>query len=395
VAEAPGSARHPDPRFVVICGLPKAGTTLPLTLLDSHPALSVFPEELRFFHQRCDRRDGRAAAEALLAERNVRMLDTARTRFSDYTAHAGTGFGVRDYSDVDFAAFATRVRERFAAERSPYERLLAVHLAYEAARGGRAGEAPAAFVSKAPHNEVYLRQWRRALGRRGRYVGILRDPVEHFYTLRTGDARYPGQIFLALAGAPAEVAARRFARSYRDRLRLIERLPAQERILVTYESILDEPGETMSRVARFAGVDFDDTLLTPTKNGTPWEGNSVRDLSGRGIFRNPAVARERLEPQAVAVLEEALGDVMRRYGYPVAEGRRPPRPLARRRDEAMAAVRRRIQGADRRLGAVHGVPGPLGGLANRGAAAAHRARGAAGAVRGRRRGRATGGPSRP
>jgi len=37
-------------KVVVFGGLAKTGTTLPLTLLDGHTQLTVFPEELRFFH---------------------------------------------------------------------------------------------------------------------------------------------------------------------------------------------------------------------------------------------------------------------------------------------------------------------------------------------------------
>ena len=45
-----------DLKATIIGGMAKTGTTLPLTLLDGHPDLVVFPEEFRFFHMKADRR---------------------------------------------------------------------------------------------------------------------------------------------------------------------------------------------------------------------------------------------------------------------------------------------------------------------------------------------------
>jgi hypothetical protein len=194
-------------------------------------------------------------------------------------------------------------------------------------------------------------------------VGVLRDPIEFLYTLHTYDAQFPNTI-AGIAGQNPVTAARWFVRHYRDRVRLMERLPRDRRILVTYESLVHDPEETMGRIAAFSGVDFHPCMLEPTKNGTPWAGNSIRGVVSEKIFASPAVARDELDPEVLSIVEGSLKDIMVRYGYPLTGQNRHVSRLSRRGDLARASLRRQMQRADRRLGASFAEVGPLGRLAN-------------------------------
>jgi hypothetical protein len=271
-------------RHLVIMGLAKSGTTLPLTLLDGHPDLLVVPEEIRFFHLGCDRPDGPRAAAALLDNANVRQLllrDEVLTRYEDT---GGTGVGRRDYSNVDFDRFAALLRRAFTTIREPRLRYLAVFAAFAAARGEAIGDRT--LVSKAPHNELYLSLWRSMLaGDEARYVVLVRDPVELFLSLRNIDRMY---------GTAVTRDVGRFARHYRRRLDLVRRTAAGDVRVLRYEDLTDDAEGAIRALASDLGIPFAPTLLAPTKNGVPWGGNSSRRIQGVRVYRNPRVARAKL-----------------------------------------------------------------------------------------------------
>jgi hypothetical protein len=324
--ERPGPRRH-----LVIMGLAKSGTTLPLTLLDGHPDLLVVPEEIRFFHLGCDRPDGPRAAAALLDNANVRQLllrDEVLTRYEDT---GGTGVGRRDYSNVDFDRFAALLRRAFTTIREPRLRYLAVFAAFAAARGEAIGDRT--LVSKAPHNELYLSLWRSMLaGDEARYVVLVRDPVELFLSLRNIDRMY---------GTAVTRDVGRFARHYRRRLDLVRRTAAGDVRVLRYEDLTDDAEGAIRALASDLGIPFAPTLLAPTKNGVPWGGNSSRRIQGVRVYRNPRVARAKLPklpPEVVREIESRLGDLMGELGYSVATSA-----------DAVARCRRRLDAEEGRL----------------------------------------------
>jgi hypothetical protein len=104
----------------------------------------------------------------------------------------------------------------------------------------------------------------------------------------------------------------------------------------------------MRRIAGFLGVRFEDSLLTPTKLGAPWEGNSMHGDSFQGIDTRPIGRwKERLGPDDVAFLEAFLGGAMADLGYPpsgagVGLAARSRFLLRTRRRRALAGIMLRL-----------------------------------------------------
>ena len=168
-------------RYVVISGLPKTGTTLPLTLLDGHPELIVFPEELRFMDSGCQNMKNRESVEKFFNNKNTKMLKTQSAEFTELREHAGTGYGRRDYSNIDFDIFRKGVELVFKYAETPLQRYFGIFLSYEIASGGDYStlKSKGLLVSKSPHNELYMFSWERMLNLSGLYIWMVRDPVEH------------------------------------------------------------------------------------------------------------------------------------------------------------------------------------------------------------------------
>ena len=294
-------------------GLPKTGTTLPLTLLDGHPRALVFPEELRFMDAGCQNMELPEACERLLANSNIRFLQSVDRQFEQLSEHGGSGYGKRDYSDLDFNHFEQSVRRVFDLARSPLERYFGIFLSYELARGGDLDSLRShpVLISKAPHNEQYLFSWQRMLGESGRYLCLVRNPLE-LYLSQCNISREAGQECVK-----PEV----FAESLKSRFRLLDlsRLSAEQLRLERYEDLIADTEGEMRQIARFFGLDFAPILLRPTKNSVPWEGNSSRGIRSATVFANPQQARELLGQSELEILDRELAELMLRFNYSASE----------------------------------------------------------------------------
>jgi hypothetical protein len=299
-----------DLKATIIGGMAKTGTTLPLTLLDGHPDLVVFPEEFRFFHMKADRRDGVAAAEAFLGNQNTRRLSSGKQDYGrdDYTSHGGSGFGQTDYSMFDWSLFDRLVRNGFVARSKAIDRFRVVIGAYLAAMGLSVAGGPIHFVCKAPHNEKYALQWVRMLGSRGRFIQCMRDPIEHYMSLQN----------IARLYGSGDYPAADFARKVRRRRWLWNIYPGKRLYLLDYDRLTADPDVEMRKIADFIGIAFDETMTRPTKNAMPWSGNSSRGYVSDSVFINPSVARDVVSKEDQLIIEGYLRRFMTRMGWQVS-----------------------------------------------------------------------------
>lgn len=295
-------------RFIVIMGMAKTGTTLPLTLLDGHPQLTVFPEELRFFYTRSDASDGRLAADRLLRNANTQMLSIGKTYFSanDYAAHKGTGFGERDYSRFDFLLFDRLIRQGFAALPDASARLLFLMVSFRLAAGLPARtEGNNAFACKAPHNELFGDRWNSALGASGRYIMCTRLPTEHFLSQRN---------VAELAGSGVDCFG--FAQTVRNRHQLWRNFPENQSYILDYDKLLSDQDVVLKDLASFLEIERTPTLEIPTKMGIAWSGNSSRGIVEKGIFRNAHKAQELLTVFEQYTIQKICAPLYEQIGWP-------------------------------------------------------------------------------
>lgn len=298
-----------DLLVTVIGGMAKTGTTLPLTLLDGHPDLVVFPEEFRFFHMKAHQRDGATAAEAFLGNQNIRRLSGGKQDYgrTDYKGHGGTGFGQTDYTMFDWDLFEQLVRDGFLAHRKVIDRFRIVIGAYLAAMEQPIAGGPLHFVCKAPHNENYALQWVRMLGKHGHYIQCTRDPIEHYLSLRNMAELYE----------LGEYGADEFARKVRRRRWLWRIYPRKRLYVLDYEKLTTDPNAETRKIADFMGIAFNEFMLHPTKNSAPWSGNSSRGLVSEAVFVNPSFARDVVSHEDQRIIESYLHRFMKRMGWRV------------------------------------------------------------------------------
>jgi len=317
--------------FIVIMGLAKSGTTLPLTLLDSHPELLVLPEELRFFHCAADVGRGLPAAERLLSDVNMKQYRLGRRNYTTYEESMGTGTGRRDYSNVDYEMFSALLRHCFANSPVPRQRYRGVFYSYALAQG-KDPLRYTNFVSKAPHNEIYCRQWMAMLEETGKYIYVHRDPAELFLSLRR----------VASMGGQAELSLDAFIRRYRLRAMLFDLIPSGQRLPLAYEQLVSDTEAVMADVCDFAGIPSVSQVLVPTKNGLPWSGNSSYGIQSERVFSNPKVAQRDLAPETLAEIGSRLCDVLSDLGHPAPPDTTPKGKAVRALDRWFCTLEARL-----------------------------------------------------
>lgn len=292
--------------FAIICGMAKTGTTLTLSLLDGHSQLTVFPEELRFMDAGCHRMENTQAGEKLLQNSNIQHLKVNKVEYTSIQQSHGTGYGLRDYSNLNFDIFSEKYMEAFSQASTPLERYLAVFYAYTIAKGEGIQSLldKPLLVSKAPHNEIFMYSWQKMFGERGKYIWMVRDPFEHYYSMAN----------IAKASKTAAVSDYDFCELLTSRLALMK-LQTSPTIFLRYEDLINQPDVEVEQLAGFLEIVNDSCLQHPTKNRAPWKGNSSRGTIEGRIYKNPAIAKEKLSQREVNYLAQHTGDFQQFFLY--------------------------------------------------------------------------------
>jgi hypothetical protein len=102
-------------------------------------------------------------------------------------------------------------------------------------------------------------------------------------------------------------------------------------LVVQYERLVREPAQTMEEVCSYLGIDYDaDTVLTPTKMGQFWSGNSAARTNFSQISTEPATRWEReLSNDEIGWVEWHCRDLMPEFGYEPRLSRRELRYFVR------------------------------------------------------------------
>ena len=284
-------------KCIVISGMAKTGTTLPLTLLDGHPELLVFPVELRFFHNDCHLEDSKLALSKLINDPNIQMLKKNKFSYDkkNYLDHGGTGFGNRDYSSFSFEVFYKHLEASFTESSSTAERFLSIIIGFCKAIGKEFSK-DIIFVSKAPHNEIFIRNWLKMLNNNSLFIFCIRLPTEHFLSLRkvASISNLPStDLFL-------------YIEIFKYRLKLIKLVRTQNMHIIDYDQLTSNSKIEIQKICQFLNIDDHPNLQTPTKMGTKWAGNSSRGIIKESIFKNLHQAKTKLPKKDIEYLELGL-----------------------------------------------------------------------------------------
>jgi hypothetical protein len=296
-----GSVRGTSPVFVV--GMPRSGTTLLRLILNAHPTLAVAGESHAF---RRTRHYGSLEDPAQLQ----RFVDDLTPLFALQSPHpdlleepvllaalARTG-SYAEALDLVMSAYAEREGKARWGEKTPGH-LRQIGLMYEAF----------------PDAQV---------------VHIVRDPRAVIVSIQQTFGR----------GHFTEAGVYRLARAWRRNITLLDRYDDGSRRYTTvrYEDLVDRPEPALRALCDLLGAGYSPAMLdfhteAPryTRRDDDGSVNHAHTMTLRALQADRAERwRAVLAPRHAALVEDAAGEVLGRFGYePVAEAGDRPGPVRR------------------------------------------------------------------
>ena len=275
---------------IILCGHPKSGTTLLLSLLDNHTQLSVFPEEFKFFQKVYDKRN---PVNIILTETEFNALRFEKVVFPS---------GERDYTDVDFDYVEKEMRTLCRNADTFKDILIGAIGIWHNVQANKLTK-KLRWVEKTPGNERYIYRYNQWFGKNIIYFHVLRDPRDNFATYKK---KHPGltvenfALNWAVSTKIALWAHKRFSNFH----------------FVKYESLVQEPAKGVQRLCKILNIKKEESLFLPTRNGKPWRGNSMYgtkfdSISSKSVGRY----KNNLNNSEISYMENVLSKYLKLFGY--------------------------------------------------------------------------------
>ena len=290
-----------EQRACFIAGQAKSGTTLLVALLDSHPELLVLPEETAYFPTVLTKYAPRG--------RRAQFDYLTKQSLSNVLFGGPCKWGKRSYATFPREKFLQTFERAAFDPANAQEDLLVLMVKAYAATLGRSLDTITRWVEKTPANRNHV----NAVLTRFPHAKIL-------VTLRDPRAILAAQIALEKTRQTGRFSTYYVIAHWRVAAKLARRVRDAEvpGLVVQYERLVHEPARTMEEVCGYLEIDFNpETVLTPTKVGQFWSGNSA------------ARWERELSKDEIGWVEWHCRDLMPEFGYEPRLSRRELRYFVR------------------------------------------------------------------
>jgi hypothetical protein len=301
-------------RACFVAGQAKSGTTLLVALLDSHPELLVLPEETAYFPTVLTKYAPRG--------RRAQFDYLTRQSLSNVLFGGPCKWGKRNYATFPREKFLQSFERAAFDPANAHEDLLVLMVKAYAATLERSVDTVTRWVEKTPANRNHV----RAIVSRFPDAKIL-------VTLRDPRAILAAQIALEKTRRTGRFSTYYVIAHWRVAAKLARRVRNGEvsGLVVQYERLAHEPARTMQEVCEYLEINFDpNTVLTPTKIGRLWSGNSAARVNFSQISTEPVARWDReLSNDEIGWVEWHCRDLMPELGYEPRLSRRELRYFVR------------------------------------------------------------------
>ena len=303
-----------DERACFVAGQAKSGTTLLVALLDNHPELLVLPEETAYFPTVLTKYAPRG--------RRAQFDYLTKQSLSNVLFGGPCKWGKRNYAAFPREKFLETFERAAFDPANAKEDLLVLMVKAYAATLQRPLDTIRRWVEKTPANRNHV----PAILARFSYAKIL-------VTMRDPRAILAAQIALEKTRKTGRFSTYYVIAHWRVAARLARRVRDGDTpgLVVPYEQLVREPASTMEKVCAYLEISFDPgTVLTPTKVGHFWSGNSAARTNFSQISPEPAIRwRGELSDEEIGWVEWHCRDLMPVFGYEPKLSRRALRYFVR------------------------------------------------------------------
>ena len=289
-----------DERACFIAGAAKSGTTLLVSLLDSHPELLVMPQDTAYFPTVLTKYGGRGR----------------RAQFDYLTKESWTnvlfGFqamrGRQDYAEFPKKKFfETFERIAFDSANEKRDLLVLMMQAYAEVVGVQLDQVKR-WVEKTPANRNYVPE-----------IFHRFPKAKLLLTMRDPRALLAAQIALERTRKTKRFSVYYVIAHWRTAAKLAKKIRNKQvpGLVVIYEDLALDPKMSMEKVCEYLEIDFDpEIVLNPTKVGRSWAGNSAAGVRFSEISTEPVTRwHGELNEDEIGWVERHCSDLMREFGY--------------------------------------------------------------------------------
>lgn len=296
---------------VFICGHRKGGTSLFRNLLEGHPDLMVYPNDLNLLYAYFpDFSKKENEPDKLKTRLKKILIDDLHNQLSSNNKK----------QKFDFKEFETQFFKDLSSNRLKdlkylIEKLIDTYkLFYKNYSTDRRNFIP---VVKETSIEIYASEiftWFP----NAKFIQIVREPKDNYSALKAGVSTY----YSKLGENEKETLASTINRAKLGmELGLLnrKRFGQNKYKLIKFEDIVTEPEDTLSDVCDFLNIKFDNILLTPTQLGQPIKGNSFNQEKKFTTVSSQHVSKwkERISKEEAQIIEFYFKDLMQHFSYEV------------------------------------------------------------------------------
>ncbi len=289
-----------DERACFVAGQAKSGTTLLVALLDNHPELLVLPEETAYFPTVLTKYAPRG--------RRAQFDYLTKQSLSNVLFGGPCKWGKRNYAVFPREKFLETFERTAFDPANAEEDLLVLMVKAYAVTLQRPLDTIRRWVEKTPANRNHV----PAILARFPHAKIL-------VTMRDPRAILAAQIALEKTRKTGRFSTYYVIAHWRVAARIAQRVRDGEipGLVVPYEQLVCEPAKMMEKVCTYLEINFDlKTVLTPTKVGQFWSGNSAARINFSQISPEPATRWQReLTEDEIGWVEWHCRDLMPEFGY--------------------------------------------------------------------------------
>lgn len=273
-------------------GHPKSGTTLLLSLLDSHKELCVFPEELKFFNL--------VLKESSFENKIDCIFNKTGAGVPGKFDKVSFPSGARDYSHINSNKYNTLLKTNLYNSSSDSELLYAIFQTYLNFYPTKT--LPKYYVEKTPSNENHLKKISRLFPSH-KCLHIIRDPRDNYLSYKR---KHP------------KLTIERFCKNWRASAHIsIKNKTNPNYLTIRYEDLVQQKQKTLEIICNFLDIPFSQSLLTPSRSGSEWSGNSMYDTNDSKKIHSHGLNRfkEKLNINDWELIESYLYDELLSFGY--------------------------------------------------------------------------------
>jgi len=292
-----------DQRACFIAGPDKSGTTLMCALLDGHPSLAVFPEETNYMRTvlpRLGKKPKKFQFEYLTQEAPSRLLFAP----SPHTDKRYTDFPRQEYLE----SFAEAMGETRNRDRDLLVLMIETLLRIQK----RPIKEIDRWVEKTPDNAYCFKRIKKHFPQ-AKIILMIRDPRGKF-AAHLDLMRKSGENFAAFNNIRNWLQTAALMRA--------NTMNPENVHVVRFEELLTNPEPVLHKICAFLEIPYHPVVLTPTKAGESWAGNSATLNKFKFINSEPTDRwKKMLTPAEIAWVELHCRRDMQQLGYvPLTQG---------------------------------------------------------------------------